>query len=73
MLSTSCHFVPLKPLTLQLDHAYVFDFSTSLPESRARVNRLLHRPRLQVFMVKETIESMHGCGKEGGGGGGGCG
>ena len=35
MLCISCHFIPLKPLTLQMDHAKLLDVLTSLPVSRA--------------------------------------
>ena len=30
-----CHFRPLKPLTLQMDHAKLLDILTSLPVSHA--------------------------------------
>ena len=35
MLCISCHFIPLKPLTLQMDHAKLLDVLTSLPVSHA--------------------------------------
>ena len=35
MLCISCHFIPLKPLTLQMDHAKLPDVLTSLPVSHA--------------------------------------
>ena len=35
MLCISCHFIPLKPLTLQMDNAKLLDFLTSLPVSHA--------------------------------------
>ena len=31
MLCISCHFIPLKPLTLLMDHAKLLDILTSLP------------------------------------------
>ena len=33
MLCISCHFIPLKPLTLWMDHAKLLDVLTSLPIS----------------------------------------
>ena len=35
MLCISCHFIPLKPLTLRMDDAKLLDILTSLPVSRA--------------------------------------
>ena len=35
MLCSSCHFIPLKPLPLQMDHAELLDVLTSLPVSHA--------------------------------------
>ena len=35
MLCISCHFVPLKLLTLRIDHAKLLDILTSLPVSHA--------------------------------------
>ena len=35
MLCISCHFIPLKPLTLRMDHAKLLDVLTSLPVSHA--------------------------------------
>ena len=31
MLCIPCHFIPLKPLTLRMDHAKLLDILTSLP------------------------------------------
>ena len=39
MLCISCHFIPLKPLTLQMDHAKLLDVLTSLPVSHAILPR----------------------------------
>ena len=39
MLSISCHFIPLKSLTLRLDHAKLLDVLTSLPVSHAILPR----------------------------------
>ena len=48
MLCISCHFIPLKPLTLQKDHAKLLDVLTSLPVSHAilprAVNFAMSRP-----------------------------
>ena len=35
MLCISCHFIPLEPLTLWMDHAKLLDVLTSLPISHA--------------------------------------
>ena len=35
MFCISCHFKPLKPLTLRMDHAKLLDVLTSLPVSHA--------------------------------------
>ena len=35
MLCISCHFIPLKPLTLRMDDAKLLDVLTSLPVSHA--------------------------------------
>ena len=35
----SCHFIPLKPLTLRMDHALLLDVLTSLPVSHAVLPR----------------------------------
>ena len=39
MLCIFCHFIPLKPLTLQMDHAKLLDVLTSLPVSHAILPR----------------------------------
>ena len=39
MLCISCPFIPLKPLTLQMDHAKLLDVLTSLPVSHAILPR----------------------------------
>ena len=39
MLCISCHFRPLKPLTLRMDHAKLLDVLTSLPVSHAILPR----------------------------------
>ena len=39
MLCISCHFIPLKPLTLRMDHAKLLDVLTSLPVSHAILPR----------------------------------
>ena len=39
MLCISCHFIPLKPLKLQMDHAKLLDILTSLPVSHAILPR----------------------------------
>ena len=39
MLYISCHFRPLKPLTLLIDHAKILDVLTSLPVSHAILPR----------------------------------
>ena len=45
MLCISCHFIPLKPLKLQMDYAKLLDVLTSLPVSHA----ILHAPRAMCF------------------------
>ena len=39
MLCISCHFIPLKPLTLRVDSAKLLDVLTSLPVSHAILPR----------------------------------
>ena len=39
MLCISCHFIPLKPLKLQMDRAKLLDVPTSLPVSYAKLPR----------------------------------
>ena len=39
MLCISCHFGPLKPTTLWMNHAKLFDDMTSLPISHAILSR----------------------------------
>ena len=39
MQCISCHFIPLKPLTLRMDHAKLLDVLTSLPVSHAILPR----------------------------------
>ena len=39
MLCIFCHFIPLKPLTLQMDNAKTLDLLTSLPVSHAILPR----------------------------------
>ena len=39
MLCISCHFIPLKPLALRMDHAKLLDFLMSLPVSHAILPR----------------------------------
>ena len=39
MLCISCHFIPLKSLTLRADHAKLLDVLTSLPVSHALLPR----------------------------------
>ena len=41
MLCSSCHFIPLKLLTLRMHHAKLFDVLTSLPESHAKLPRIV--------------------------------
>ena len=41
MLCISCHFKPLKPLTLRKDHAKLLDLLTSLTVSHALLPRAL--------------------------------
>ena len=41
MLCISCHFIPLKPLTLPMDHAKLHDVLTSLPVSHAILPRVV--------------------------------
>ena len=42
MLCISCHFGLLKPLTLQMDLAKLFDVLTSLPVSHAKLPRAVY-------------------------------
>ena len=39
MLYIFCHFIPLEPLTLRMDHAKLLDVLTSLPVSHAILPR----------------------------------
>ena len=39
MLCISCHFIPLKPLTLRMEHAKLLDVLMSLPVSHAILPR----------------------------------
>ena len=39
MLCIFCHFIPLKPLTLRMDHAKLLDVLTSLPGGHAILPR----------------------------------
>ena len=39
MLCTSCHFIPFKPLTFQMDHAKLLAVLTSLPVGHAILPR----------------------------------
>ena len=39
MLCISCHFIPVQPLTLQIDSAKLLDILTSLPVSHAILPR----------------------------------
>ena len=39
MLCISCHFIPIKPLTLQMDHAKLLDVLTSLTVSHSILPR----------------------------------
>ena len=39
MLCISCYFIPLKPLTLRMDHAKLLDVLRSLPVSHAILPR----------------------------------
>ena len=41
MLCISCHFIPLRPLTLRMDDAKLLDILTSLSVSRAILPRAL--------------------------------
>ena len=41
MLCISCHFIPLKPLTVRMDHAKLLDVLTSLPVSHAILPRAM--------------------------------
>ena len=41
MLNISCHFIPLKPLTLWMDQAKLLDVLTSLPGSHEILPRVL--------------------------------
>ena len=45
MICSSCHFIPLKPLTLRMDHAKLLDVLTSVPVSHAIL------PRAECFAV----------------------
>ena len=41
MICISCHFIPLIPLTLRMDHAKFLDVLTSLPVSHALLPRVV--------------------------------
>ena len=41
MLCIFCHFIPLKPLTLRMDHAEFLDVLTSLPVRHAILPRVV--------------------------------
>ena len=49
MLCISCHFIPLKPLTLRFDHEKLLDVLTSLPVSHAIL------PRAECFSTLRPV------------------
>ena len=63
MLCISCHFIPLKPLTLRMDHAILLDVLTSLPVSHAILPRAVcfatSRPTNREYVVILTRVDMH--------------
>ena len=60
MLCISCHFRPLKPLTLRMDHAKLLDVLTSLPVSHAILPRAVcfatSRPANHVILYNYWLQ-----------------
>ena len=63
MLCICCHFIPLKPLTLRIDHAKVLDVLKSLPVSQAILPRVVcfasHVWQTMQYVVILTQVDMH--------------
>ena len=56
MLFISCHFGPLKPLTLRMDHAELLDVLTSFPVSHAILPRVM--PCILLHHVRQTMQHV---------------
>ena len=63
MVRISCHFIPLKPLMLPMDHAKLLDALTSLPVSHAILPRAVCFARdvrqTMQYVVLLTRVGMH--------------
>ena len=63
MLCISCHFILLKPLTLQMDHGKLLDVLTSLPLSHAILPHAVclqrHVRQTMLYVIILTQVDMH--------------
>ena len=62
MLCNSCHFIPLKPLTLRIDNAKLLDVLTSLPVSHAILPRACvlqcHFRQTMQYVVNDNVNNV---------------
>ena len=62
MLCNSCHFIPLKPLTLRMDNAKLLDVLTSLPVSHAILPHACvlqrHFQQTMQYVVNDNVNNV---------------